>query len=184
MKEQLEIGYEAVGGAFTLQIGATFDGRPLQSHERTQLRVSGLPESLLWEIDAPFFDDPLPAAPLGSTAGLWEFEVVELFISGPAEQYTEIEVGPAGHYLALRLDGVRRVIEEGLQLSVDTAVHGGRWRGRVHIPRAILPQGPHRINAYAIHGQAAERRYLAAFPSGGEQPDFHRLDSFVEVSLP
>jgi hypothetical protein len=121
---------------------------------------------------------------VGSTPGLWDFEVVELFICGPGERYTEIEVGPRGHYLVLRLDGVRCPVEQGLALQVETAVSQQRWRGRIVIPRNLLPDGPHRINAYAIHGVGEERRFLAAFPVPGDAPDFHRLDAFEPVVLP
>ena len=176
--------FEAAGGAIRLSVNHTFDGVPLDSDEVISLRLSGLPESLLLEIDAPFHDDPPPSHAVGPTPGLWDFEVVELFVCGPGEDYTEIEVGPHGHYLVLRLSGVRQPIEQGLPLHVETAITGTRWRGRVHIPHDILPVAPHRINAYGIHGQGATRRYLAVFPTGGPQPDFHSLESFQWVELP
>ena len=176
--------YEETGGAIQVQVRQTYDGSPAQRLEQVSLRISGLPESLLLEIEAPFHSDPPPQGPAGSVPGLWDYEVVELFVCGPGEDYTEIEVGPHGHYLALRLSGVRQPIESGLPLHVETAISGQTWRGRVHIPRGILPTGPHRINAYAIHGQGASRRYLAAFPTGGPSPDFHRLGCFQPVTLP
>jgi hypothetical protein len=46
-----------------------------------------------------------------------------------------------------------------------------------------LPPGLGRVNAYAIHGQGANRRYLAAYSVGGTAPDFHRLDRFVPLTL-
>jgi len=176
--------YEEPGGAIQLKVSQTYDGGPVGHLEEVSLRLSGLPESLLLEIEAPFHGDPPPQTPAGSTPGLWDFEVVELFVCGPSEDYTEIEVGPHGHYLALRLSGVRRPIESGLPLHVETAISGQTWRGRVHIPREILPVGPHRMNAYAIHGQGASRRYLASFPTGGASPDFHQLNCFQAVTLP
>jgi hypothetical protein len=176
--------YEETGGAIRLQVGKTYDGDVVGPLEQVSLRLSGLPESLLLEIEAPFHDDPPPEKVAGSTPGLWDFEVVELFVCGPEEDYIEIEVGPHGHYLALRLSGVRQPIEAGMLLQVETAITGQTWRGRVHIPREALPEGPHRINAYAIHGQGASRRYLAAFPTGGAAPDFHCLNSFQAVVLP
>jgi hypothetical protein len=182
--EGRSVVYEEAGGAICLLVRHTFDGARLGPDEAISLRLSGLPESLLLEIEAPFHGDPQPPNEVGSTPGLWDFEVAELFISGPGEDYTEIEVGPQGHYLALRLSGVRNPIEEGLPLHVETAITGSRWRGRVHIPREILPVGPHRINAYGIHGQGGARRYLAAFPTGGDVPDFHSLESFQWAELP
>jgi hypothetical protein len=55
--------------------------------------------------------------------------------------------------------------------------------GAAWIPRAWLPRGADRVNAYAIHGRGPSRRYLAAFPVPGDQPDFHRLDRFGALAL-
>ena len=52
------------------------------------------------------------------------------------------------------------------------------------VPRAWLPEGPLRANAYRIHGTGKGRRYFAASPPGGPQPDFHRLDAFQPFTLP
>jgi hypothetical protein len=52
------------------------------------------------------------------------------------------------------------------------------------LDRALLPPPPHRINAYAIHGQGTARRYLALHPVLGDEPDFHRLECFREVTIP
>jgi len=176
--------YEATGGALRLLVSRSWDGLPLAEKERVEVRISGFKEFLLVEIEAPYYGDPAPPGPVGSTPGLWEFEVVELFICGPGEQYSEFEVGPLGHFLALRMEGVRNPVEQGMDLQVETAVTGDRWRGRLVISRRLLPEGPHRLNAYAIHGEGEGRRYLAAVPVPGDEPDFHRLESFASVVLP
>ena len=175
---------EPTGGAIRLVVANSWDGIPVTADERVSLRISGFGEFLLLEVEAQFYGDPAPPGPVGSTPGLWEFEVVELFICGPGEQYSEFEVGPLGHFLVLRMDGVRNPVEQGLDLQVETAVTGDRWRGRVMISRRLLPDGPHRLNAYAIHGEGEGRRYLAAVPVPGDGPDFHRLEAFASVVLP
>ena len=60
---------------------------------------------------------------------------------------------------------------------------GGRWRGHARIPKAWLPPGCDRVNAFAIHGQGDDRRHLAWRPAGGEKPDFHRLEAFGALAL-
>jgi hypothetical protein len=109
---------------------------------------------------------------------LWEHEVVELFLLGPEARYTEIELGPAGHYLVLQLRGVRNVVASDAAIDFEAHVEGDRWRGRARVPRALLPEPVLSGNAHAIHGQGADRRYLSAFPADAERPDFHRLESF------
>lgn len=135
---------------------------------------------LVVRVDAPFHDDPPPAAPPGPTRALWEHEVVELFVAGPDDHYLEIELGPHGHHLVLWLEGVRRPAQERLPLALEVAREGGRWTATARTDaRVPLPAPPWRVNAYAIHGVGAERRYLAHAPVPGSQPDFHRLERFV-----
>ncbi|NOY25692.1 MAG: hypothetical protein GXP62_07440, partial [Oligoflexia bacterium] len=129
--------------------------------------------------------DPAPAAPPGPTWALWKHEVVELFLLGADQRYLEIEVGPRGHHLALQLEGARNIVACCLPLDVHLTESGPpRWRLQTRIPRDLLPPGPHRANATAIHGLGAARRYLAWTPVPGPRPDFHRLSCFQTVDLP
>ena len=142
-------------------------------------------EELLWTVEAPFHSDPPPPGPPGPTDGLWNHEVVELFLVGgdPAPTYVEIEISPHGHHLRLRLEGRRNIVESGLPLTFEASIRKDRWQGLVRLPRRHLPPTPHRLNAFAIHGQGASRRYLAWTPVPGPEPDFHRLDLFPHVEL-
>ena len=164
-----------------LPIDHLWSGGPALPEETALVRVT--PGSDYWElaVEAPFHGDPPPPGPSGATPGLWNFEVVEWFIAGPEERYLEVELGPHGHHLVLRLEGVRQVIEEALPLSYAVERRLGRWSGVAQIPVDWLPPKPWRVNAYAIHGTEGGRRYLAAHPAPGSAPDFHRLDSFAPV---
>lgn len=189
-----------------LPIETTWDGAPALAAERVQTWLERAPTGLLFSLDAPLHGDPPPQAPPGPTWALWEHEVVELFVlgagegrgegeggregaggseggreggsDGGGERYTELELGPHGHHLLLRLEGVRRVVERMLPLDVHFSRSFGRWQARALLPWALLPAPPWRANAFAIHGLGPSRRYLAAFPTGGAQPDFHRLEVF------
>ena len=164
----------------------TWDGQPLPACEHTVLILEPAPGALRLRGEAPFAADPPPAAPAGSTPGLWNHEVVELFIAGAAtpETYTEVELGPHGHYLVLRLEGRRQVQEEGLALDFQAQVQGPRWTGTALLPHSYLPPAPHRLNAYAIRGTGRGRCYLAWQPVPGPAPDFHQPDRFAPISLP
>lgn len=171
-----------------LRIGQTWDGVPLPAERQATLSLFADPLGLLVRVDAPYFADPAPPGPPGPTPGLWEFEVVELFVAGPGTdadlRYLEIELGPHGHHLALSLRGVRRPVESGMPLDYRAEIVGERWRGEACVPWAWLPAGPHRGNAYAIHGVGAGRRYLAMSPTLGEKPDFHQPERFAPLALP
>ncbi len=166
-----------------LVIASTWEGAPAAPGERVTLLLEDDGETLRVSVDAPRHDDPPPDAPPGPVWGLWEHEVVELFVLGPDETYTELELGPHGHHLLLRLAGRRNVVERMLPVDARWGDRGadGRWRVDAVLPAAVLPPRPWRINAYTIHGKGGGRRYLAWSPAPGEAPDFHRLETFRTV---
>ncbi len=167
-----------------LGIARTWDGADAAPGERAVVTLEDAGERLRIAVDAPFHGDPAPPDPPGATWALWEHEVVELFVLGPGGRYTEIELGPHGHHLVLQLEGRRKVVRRKLPLTWQPRIEGARWTGLAWLERALLPPGPHRINAYAIHGVGEARRYLAWTPVPGPAPDFHRLEAFPEVVLP
>ena len=167
----------------TLEIDSTWDGRPVGLDERVVMTLTADADALILEVQAPLHGDPPPPAPPGPTWGLWEHEVVELFVAGSGEEYTEIEIGPGGHHLVLRLKGRREVVERELPLALEVERDGASWRATARLDRTLLPPPPHHINAYAIHGVGPRRRYLAWRPVPGDTPDFHRLECFEPVEL-
>ena len=175
-----------VAMAGELQIASLWNGEPVGTDETVVVRLSGDEEHLVLEIDAPYHGDPAPPGPPGPLWRLWNYEVVEVFIAGLGHPvpYLEIELGPHGHHLAIQLHGERNVVHSGLPLSYQAKIEGDRWTATAWVPRAYLPLPPHRINAYAIHGQGEGRRYLAWSPTLGDKPDFHRLHVFRSISLP
>ena len=166
-----------------VDVGFTWDGAPIGDDERVRLTLQPDRDVLVVSIEAPFHDDPAPDGPPGPTPGLWDYEVVELFVTGlaPAGKptpYLEVELGPHGHHLVLDLMGVRNPIRTGIPIGYEAQIDGDRWVGQARIPWRLLPARPARFNAYAIHGPADARRYLAMTPVPGRQPDFHRLSFF------
>lgn len=165
-----------------LSIEATWDGHAIGADEQVAIDLILADTRLNVEIDAPFHNDPRPNAAAGSFDGLWDYEVVELFLRGDGDIYLELEFGPLGHFLALSLDGYRERQTSGLAIDYECSITGPRWTGRAAIPATYLPAGMRSCNAYAIHGSGNARRYLAVYPSGGREPDFHQLESFRPLS--
>ncbi len=141
------------------------------------------PGRLVIEVAAPFHRDPPPDGPEGSCDGLWNHEVVELFLLGDDERYLEIELGPWGHYLVLELEGQRNVVASGHTLDYEVRRGQIGWTGRAVVPAEWIPEPIGLGNAYAIHGLEATRRYLALHPVPGDGPDFHRLECFGPIGL-
>lgn len=177
----------------TLTIATTWDGVGLEAADKAVVTMLAGDE-LVIEVDAPFAGDRPPhdpatgdvAAP-GRTDRLWEHEVVEVFIAEAASRdarYLELELGPHGHWLALAFAGYRQRWVDNIVLSYEARIEADRWRGRarlswLELSRAVT--GIEALNAYAIRGAGAARRYMAAWPAPAgvyAGPDFHRIEHF------
>jgi hypothetical protein len=168
-----------------LTIAQTWDGQPLPPDAQVQITIRADRDHLILRVTSPFYGDPpAPDGPPGPTPALWEHEVVELFIAGPADRYTEIEFGPHGHHLVLQLEGVRNPVQELLPMIYGARIDGDQWTGVATIPRSLLPPGPQRLGAFAIHGSGEDREYLSMVALPGTQPDFHQLDRLQAAQLP
>jgi hypothetical protein len=170
-----------VHGLETVEIRRTWDGDLARPDEIARLHVACDERDVTLEVDAPFHGDPPPGGPPGRCPRLFEHEVVELFLVGGGDAYLEVELGPHGHYLALGLRGVRNVVRPDVPVRFCAALAGARWRGSASFARTELPAGLARWNAFAMHGTGARRRYLAAHPLPGPQPDFHRIAAFPRL---
>jgi hypothetical protein len=175
-----------------LPIERDWQGHPVPEAHRAQMQIARQHGKLVVAFEAPYFADPPPPCAAGSTPQLWEHEVIELFIADAREHYFELELGPHGHYLALELHGVRKLVREGMAVDytvgVDRPAPGqgaagaiGRYRGIAQVPVSYLPRDPARVNAYLIHGVSEARCYHAFSPVPGARPDFHRLDCFAPL---
>ena len=120
----------------------------------------------------------VPDAPRGARVnGLWNFDVLELFLVGTNKHYLELELGAGGHYLILSFDAVRHCSNEHSDTLLD--VHYEQhsetsWVSEVTIPWDVLPKKIHAMNAYMV----VEPYYLAMHPVPGNKPDFHQPDAF------
>ena len=188
------------------KIASLWDGTKLNTADQISISidVTRLPESpsndpcLVISIDAPFYNDPAPPADAQKNLdGLWEYEVVEVFIKGRHDKYVELEMGPHGHYLVLVCDGYRQCFLRGIEpVSYETKIEENRWKGRMICPIRVLPpptdipSAPYSFNAYAIRNNPAGGRIHAAVfpPFRAEEeyavPDFHKLELFEHFPNP
>lgn len=159
-----------------------WDGTVLPESQWVMVDLRLSDDELQIEVDAPFFNNPPPSKAPNSERGfwqLWEYEVVEVFLVGQDGAYTEIEVGPHGHHLLLRLDGPRAVVDKMHPMVWEASIEGGRWHGIGVITRQLLPKNLERINAFAIRNVEGRRQYCCYTPLPSEQPDFHQPARFA-----
>jgi len=140
-------------------------------------------------IDAPLWGDPAPPPsnhPRRAYEGLWDYEVVEIFIGGAggrdAMPYLELEFGPHGHALGLCFEGYRHR-RERFEVECEAWQRGRRWRLGARVPEHRLPPGPWTANAFAMHGVGPERRHLAAHPGLERALDFHDAAAWRPLPL-
>lgn len=161
-----------------LVIDKLWDGGEALASEGAQVTFA-LESAGLWvEVAARFHGDPAPPLPPGRTDGLWNHEVVELFLANEKGEYLELEFGPHGHYLGLGFAGVRQLVQKEILFSYRAEIRGPSWRGEARVALRYLPAGASLANAYSIHGQGLDRRYLAAHGVPGSRPDFHQPHRF------
>jgi hypothetical protein len=170
---------------FEIRIDRTWDGHAVDRSEQAAVRWSRTGDTWNIGIRAPFHGDPPPPGPAGSIDRLWEYEVVEFFVvsserSGGLPEYTEINLGPHGHYRILRFRGCRQLVEIADAIETDTVIHRNTWTGNLVVDASLMPMEPYRVNAYAIHGEDPGRRHLASIPVPGSEPDFHQPLIFRE----
>ncbi|XP_029203950.2 uncharacterized protein LOC114968006 [Acropora millepora] len=169
---------------YNFSITTDWKGAPID-HAPIEFQISALDSSYVRiHVTGPFFDNPGPPPCKAGSAcsGLWDYEVAEVFFLGKKEKYLEIELSPHGQHLLLLLSGVRKKFMDKVPIEYTATIDRARktWTGTAKIPIDYFPPDVSKINAYAIHGSGANRRYESLYPASSEvsNPDFHRLEFF------
>jgi hypothetical protein len=122
--------------------------------------------------------------------GLWDWDVVELFISAdPASKtYYEFQLSPIGQFFELEIFEPRksfnREFNSGFKHHVEL-VSPTHWRAEMQIPlKSIGWDGkPASLcaNAFAILGEGVKKTYWSLTLPRQEKPDFHLPEHFQAV---
>lgn len=135
-------------------------------------------------VHAPLRDGQrVPDAPRDTRVdGLWEYDVIELFFVGEDGTYTEVEIGPGGHYLVLSFSDVRQRSNDyaGREFNHRNAsATPGTWQSVIQLPWDVLPGKIAKVNAFVISGG----HHLAWSAVPGAEPDFHQPAAFPDVQV-
>lgn len=123
--------------------------------------------------------------------GLWERDVLELFLSSQADQrYQEFNLSPAGEWWSCLFTSPRQRADSslaGLPAEVYAAATGDLWRVILEITPAICVfdlgrPDDLRMNICACLGKE-RRSYLSAVNLPGDRPDFHQPQYLSMPSL-
>lgn len=120
--------------------------------------------------------------------GLWDWDVVELFVSCAGRldhlPYYEFQVSPLGQFFELEIFEPRKKVNRDFSSGFAHSVRSqgpGKWEASLRIPLAQLGWDGRTEsivgNAFAILGAPSEvpsdRTYRSLFLGHQEKPDFH-----------
>lgn len=132
------------------------------------------------------------ARPGAFHAGLWQYDVAELFLADPAGQrYFEFNLAPNGAWWSCEFTAPRVRADEadiampGVATFADLSPDGS-WLAALAIPldllKARLDFGPAtRVNVTMIL-ESPDQKFLSATALGAGEPDFHQPQRFPSAS--
>ncbi len=125
----------------------------------------------------------------GSHWGLWDWDVVELFLSVSDECYYEFQVSPLGQFFELQIFEPRKRFNRqfhspGAKFTASSLTPDG-WNAQMRLPLQALRWDGNlrklRGNAFAILGPPEKKTYWSLFLPQQAQPDFHRPEFFQQL---
>ena len=170
----------------TLVIDQKWNGTMLPTSQHGSVTLAPTQQGLKIDIIAYFNNDLPPSTPIQTTWKLWEYEVVECFITNGGQRYIELEFGPHGHHLGLRLSDIRSIDGDPFPIKLITQIDRKyrRWSGSALLSwQDLLWLGEVSaeqicVNAFACWGPAHNRTYAVNTALGDGAPDFHRINQF------
>ena len=161
-----------------------------------QVSLEHTTNGVAFDVRAPWWQNLAPEGPPRSVWGLWNFEVVEIFIVGDGGRYLELEINPYGHYLMLMLSAPRKIEQKQMspkQMHCVRASGGSDLNARqaswsatglisaddLPVPYRDQEMVPYwRVNSFWCFSNHAQRYHCCAYPLPGEQPNFHQPQYF------
>ena len=124
--------------------------------------------------------------------GLWEWDVVELFVSCSNDPsncpYFEFQVSPLNQFLELKVVKPRVEVDHSFQSGFQHQVQRlerGNWNAQMRIPVSSLgwDHRPESIvgNAFAVLGEGPMRTYWSRYLDAQAKPDFHLPQAFMRL---
>ena len=120
-----------------------------------------------------------------NNVGLWDFDVVEVFISREAKlPYLELQSSPLNQYFSLIVSKPRLETNTPINLKVNTTVSSQNpWVTTFDIPFKDIPGSGNILygNCFSCLGSAKNRGYYALNINDDEVPDYHRPELFIKL---
>jgi hypothetical protein len=171
-------------GRLGLAIERYWNGAPCSAvHRHGRIELSSTEQGLALVARLPHQPEPrVPSTPRGArVADLWEYDVVECFLTASDGRYLEVELGAGGHFLVLSFSAprVRSDAHASLSLPIGFVSDTEGWRAETLLPWHLVPRPLSGLNAFVIAG--GEHLAFAELP--GSAPDFHQPREFPRAVL-
>lgn len=121
--------------------------------------------------------------------GLWEFDVVEIFICRNRDKvpYLELQLSPLGQKFALVVKTPRKEFDypKNINFDISSDIEDGVWLSQMKIDLDDIPGTAQEVmgNIHACLGVEGRREYfgLSHFSDENGGPDFHRPQNFIKL---
>lgn len=113
---------------------------------------------------------------------LWRHTCFEAFLQGDGPGYLEVNLSPSGEWNVYRFDRYREGMREEVLIGCPEfrfSSSTGSWRLAARIPLSLPQSGKLGLGLTAVIEDAQGTISYWALKHTGDQPDFHRVDSFV-----
>jgi hypothetical protein len=131
------------------------------------------------------------ARPGAFLAGLWQYDVAEIFLADPASgRYLEFNLAPNGAWWSCEFTAPRVRADEAEIAMPEVATFSelsadGSWLAAMAIPRDLLEarldfSSRSCMNVTMIL-ESPEQKFLSAVPLAGAVPDFHQPGRFSKI---
>ena len=148
----------------------------------------------LWSKDALYELFEVDGTSGVERAPLYEGDCVETFLAPGvyARHYDEIELGPRGGVLDVRVDRLSRAGDAAWSSGVEVKTHYDEAARRAviearipahEIVAALKPGAVLRLGLYRTDGAAPSQTFLAWSPPRTRKPDFHVFDAFGDLVI-
>lgn len=156
---------------------------------------SGLRWSLCLDDGQGVYEAYMPFAPVDGTKlekgdfveGLWEHDVVELFLAGSSGRYVEFNVSAQGAWWFMAFaDYRKRTSSDCERPEVSIQIDRSEQAWQVQLQFELTPIVAHlgevtRVQIAGIHHATETPVYLSSRTHLGGEPDFHHPSSFSRV---
>ncbi|HXH30191.1 MAG TPA: hypothetical protein VNJ01_05210 [Bacteriovoracaceae bacterium] len=140
---------------------------------------------------APWLSDPAFTTDWSKNWGLWNKDVVEIFLqlrSGPSDlkaPYLELQVSALNQPFALVITEPRKTFHAPMELNLATSVtvEPRAWTAQFKFALPAELKGSLLYGGFFACLDQDPREFYALAPNSEENPDFHRPDLFLPLEL-